>query len=78
MTAQISNAPREQEMLFIPDAKFRIVSVKEDNRTVVMEELSPNDEVEFDLCRVYDHNPDDIDPEIIEPGCSIKIKIFEN
>jgi len=58
----------EQEILFIPDAKFRIVSVKDDNRTVVMQELSPNDEVEFDLCRVYDHDPDDIDTEMTEPG----------
>jgi hypothetical protein len=66
--SKISNAPSEQEILFIPNAKFRIVSVKDDHRTVVMHELSPNDEVEFDLCRVYDHGPDDIDPEMIEPG----------
>lgn len=31
-----------------------------------MQELLPDAETEFDLCRAYDH--DDIDPDMIEPG----------
>lgn len=65
---KISNAPCEQEILFIPDAKFMIMSVRNDNRTVVMQELSQDVETEFDLCRVYDHNQDGIDPDMIELG----------
>jgi hypothetical protein len=58
----------EQEILLIPDSKFKIIGVKNDNRTVIMQELLPDAETEFDLCQAYDHDPDDIDPDMIEPG----------
>lgn len=66
--SQISNNPYEQEILFIPNAKFKIISVRDDNRTIVMRELPPDTDVEFDLCGAYDHDPNNIDPEMVEPG----------
>lgn len=64
----MSNAPCEQEILFIPDSKFKIIGVKNDNRTVIMKELSPDFITEFDLCRVYYRTPVDIDPSMVKPG----------
>ena len=65
---KISNAPCEQEILFLPDAKFLITGVEDDNRTVNLQELDPDTETQFDLCRVYYFEPEDIDPEMIAPG----------
>jgi ADP-ribosyltransferase exoenzyme len=66
--SEISNAPCEQEVLFIPDSKFKIIGVKDDNRTIIMQELSPDIEVEFDLCRIYYYGSDDINSEMVVPG----------
>lgn len=55
--SKISNNPFEDEVLFIANAKFKIISVKDDNRTVVMQELSPDTNVDFDLCRCYYEDP---------------------
>jgi hypothetical protein len=66
--SRISNAPCENEILFLPASKFKIVGVGKDLRTVFMEELPPDIQTEFNLCREYSFNPEDIDPEMIEPG----------
>ncbi|HTI60905.1 ADP-ribosyltransferase [Mucilaginibacter sp.] len=66
--SEISNNLHENEVLFLPDAKFKIISVKDDNRTIIMQELSPDAVTEFDLCRAYDHDPEDVDPNMVIPG----------
>jgi len=64
----ISNAPSEREILFLPDSKFLITGVKDDDRTVNLQELDPDAETQFDLCRIYYFDPEDIDPKMVEPG----------
>jgi len=66
--SRISNATCENEVLFLPESKFKILGVGEDLKTVFMEELSPDTQTEFDLCSDYSFSPEDIDPEMIEPG----------
>lgn len=64
----ISNALCEQEILFLPDAKFRITGVGEDERTIYLQEIDASEEINFELSKVYYFCSNDIDQEMIEPG----------
>jgi len=63
----ISNNAFEAEVLFLPNAKFKITGVGRDNKTVFMQELHPDSEAEFELSKIY-YDIGDIDPDMIEEG----------
>ncbi len=57
----IANAPSALEILFLPEAKFKITGVENDNKTIYMQELLIGHEAEFRLFGTYHMTQEDYD-----------------